>query len=328
MKRYIFAAIAVLMVLSLCILGAGASDEAWGTDGGFDSEIVSESVFEGHEATAEGGSVSDSEQAVSDVASGEASAQESAPGGESQFEETTAGIDAGELNEVISNSPTKTEAIINIADMFGISVSDAEALVNTLVAFGDEHFEESDNWLIIRNNIIEHPDLWTLIAIVALGFIALVAFLIRCIIRNALTQTNTKLKLKDIDEHEQETDRKLELVDTDNKEIINLLGGIKELLEGESAELKRENDDLKEILQLIKEAIANESAAVDSLKANSETSLKVTEESALQILQLLNIAMDRKVPITTKEARKLWYDDAVAKVKAKAGTSEGTERAE
>ena len=317
MKRYIFAAIAVLMVLSLCILGAGASDEALGTDGGFGSEIVSESVFEGQEETLEEGN-------DSDMASGE----ESAPGGESQSEEATTGINAGELNEVISNSPTKTEAIINIADMFGISVSDAEALVNTLVAFGDEHFEESDNWLIIRNNIMEHPDLWTVIAIVALGFIALVAFLIRCIIRNALTQTNTKLKLKDIDEHEQAVDGKLELVDTDNKEIINLLGGIKELLEGEYEELKRENDDLKEILELIKEAIANESAAVDSLKANSETSLKVTEESALQILQLLNIAMDRKVPITTKEARKLWYDDAVAKIKAKAGISDGGDKAE
>ncbi len=321
MKRYIFAAVAVLMILSLCILGAGASDEVSGTDGGFDSEIVSgsvsESVFEGQEATAEEGS-------GSDMASGEESIQDV----EAPSEEATAGIDAGELNDVISNSQSKTEAIINIADIFGISVSDAEALVNTLVAFGDEHFEESDTWLIIRNNIIEHPDLWTVIAIVALGFIALVAFLIRCIIRNALTQTNTKLKLKDIDEHEQATDRKLELVDTDNKEIINLLGGIKELLEGESAELKRENDDLKAILELIREAIASESAAVDSLKANSETSLKVTEESSLQILQLLNIAMNRKVPTVSEGARKVWYEDAVAKVKAKAGISDGAEKIE
>lgn len=317
MKRYIFAAVAVLMILSLCILGAGASDEASGTDGGFDSEIVSESVFEGQEATAEEGS-------GSDMAIGEESAQDSEP----LSEEATAGIDAGELNDVISNSQSKTEAIINIADIFGISVSDAEALVNTLVAFGDEHFEESDTWLVIRNNIIEHPDLWTVIAIVALGFIALVAFLIRCIIRNALTQTNTKLKLKDIDEHEQAVDGKLDLVDTDNKEIISLLGGIKELLEGESAELKRENEDLKAILELIREAIASESAAVDTLKANSETSLKVTEESSLQILQLLNIAMNRKVPTVSEGARKVWYEDAVAKVKAKAGISEGTEKSE
>ena len=324
MKRYIFAAIAVLMILSLCILGAGASDEASGTDGGFDSEIVSESVFEGQEATAEEGSVSDSEEAVSDMAIGEESAQDSEP----LSEEAIAGIDAEELNDVISNSQSKTEAIINIADIFGISVSDAEALVNTLVAFGDEHFEESDTWLVIRNNIIEHPDLWTVIAIAAMGFIALVAFLIRCIIRNALTQTNTKLKLKDIDEHEQAVDGKLELVDTDNKEIISLLGGIKELLEGESAELKRENEDLKALLELIREAIASESAAVDSLKANSETSLKVTEESSLQILQLLNIAMNRKVPTVSEGARKVWYEDAVAKVKAKAGISEGTEKSE
>ena len=304
MKKTLIAIIAVLVIVSIAVTVINVSaDDA--------------TVAEGDSAFGVMESFTESE-----------TAEELSAKIEESFEETDAGIDAGGLNDVISNSQSKTEAIINIADIFGISVSDAEALVNTLVAFGDEHFEESDTWMVIRNNIIEHPDLWTVIAIVALGFIALVAFLIRCIIRNALTQTNTKLKLKDIDEHEQAVDGKLELVDTDNKEIISLLGGIKELLEGESAELKRENEDLKALLELIREAIASESEAVDSLKANSETSLKVTEESSLQILQLLNIAMNRKVPTVSEGARKVWYEDAVAKVKAKAGISEGTEKSE
>ena len=299
MKKTLLAVVAalVLIAISVTIFNAGATDAESGT-------VLQTEVMTAESTTAE---------AVEETEA---------------IEETTAVLDAGEINNVISNSQSKTEAIVNIADMFGIPVSDAEALVNTLVALGDERFKESDTWLIIRNNIIEHPDLWTIIAIVSLGFIALVAFLIRCLIRNALTQTNTKLKLNDLDKHGKEMDGKLEVVDADNKEIISLLGGIKELLEGESAEIRRENEDLKARMEVIREAIADESAAVDSLKANSETSLNVTEESALQILQLLNIAMGRKVPTVTEGARKVWYDDAVAKIKAKAGISDDGEQTE
>ena len=99
------------------------------------------------------------------------------------------------------------------------------------------------------------------------------------------------------------------------------MGEIKEK-EAELDELKGENKELKELLQSIKELIEGESAAVDSLKANSETSLKVNEETALQIVQLLNIAMDRKVPIASAGARKLWYEDAITKIKEKAGMTE------
>ena len=299
MKKTLLAVVAalVLIAISVTIFNAGATD------------AESDTVLQTEVMTAE----STTAEAVEET---------------DAIEETTAVLDAGEINNVISNSQSKTEAIVNIADMFGIPVSDAEALVNTLVALGDERFKESDTWLIIRNNIIEHPDLWTIIAIVSLGFIALVAFLIRCLIRNALTQTNTKLKLNDLDKHGKEMDGKLEVVDADNKEIISLLGGIKELLEGESAETRRENEDLKARMEVIREAIADESAAVDSLKANSETSLNVTEESALQILQLLNIAMGRKVPTVTEGARRVWYDDAVAKIKAKAEISDDGEQTE
>lgn len=304
MKKTLIAIIAVLVIVSIAVTVINVSADDATVAGGDSAFGVMESFTESE------------------------TAEEISTKIEESFEETDTGIDAGELNQAISNSQSKTEAIINIADMFGIPVSDAEALVNTLVALGDERFEDSDTWLIIRNNIIEHPDLWTIIAIVSLGFLALVAFLIRCLIRNALTQTNTKLKLNDLDKHGKEVDGKLEVVDADNKEIISLLGGIKELLEGESAEIKRENEDLKARMEVIREAIADESAAVDSLKANSETSLNVAEESALQILQLLNIAMNRKVPTVSEGARKVWYDDAVAKVKAKAGISDGGEKTE
>lgn len=306
MKRYIFAAFAVLMILSLFVLSAGASESVSGIVEGLESESASDGVFEGSE-TVDGTVIETVTNAIESVT-------DSSP--------VIGEIDSQAVAELIDGVGSKYEAVLKLAGLFGISIEDAEALVDNIVVFGDEHFEESDMWLAIRADITAHPEKWTIIAILALGFMALMVFLIRSVIKNTLTQTNTKLKLADIDDHEATVIEKLKGLKDENASFKGSLDTVKELIEGEYIELKKENADLKELILTIRELIEGESAAVDSLKANSETSLKVTEESALQILQLLNIAMDRKVPIATKEARKLWYDDAVAKVKAKAGIAD------
>lgn len=220
-------------------------------------------------------------------------------------------IDDEAVSELIAGADSKIDAVIMIASLFGISVEDAETVIDNFIAFGDQHFEDSDLWASVKSDANAHPEKWVMIAFIVIGFMALIVFLIRCLIKNALTQTNTKLKLKDIDKHEEDTCLKLD-------EIKILLEEIKEK-EAELDELKGENKELKGLLQSIKELIDSESAMVDSLKANSETSLKVTEETALQIVQLLNIAMDRKVPIASAGARKLWFEDSVKKIKEKAG---------
>lgn len=293
----ILIAVLVLIAISVTILNVSATDETY------------EAVVEGtEESVVEGAETVD--ETVTEAPAVEDSAEESA------------NVDAEILMDAVSGAQSKTEAVLKIAELLGISVSDAEVLVNGFVAFGDEHFEESDMWLTIRDDIVTHPDKWTIIAIVALGFIALLVFLIRGLIKNTLTQTNTKLKLADINDHEIDVIERLKSLKDENAAFKSSLDTVKDLVEGEYIELKKENEELKELLETVRGLIEGESAAVDSLKANSETSLRVTEESALQILQLLNIAMDRKVPITTREARKLWYSDAVAKVKAKAGLLE------
>lgn len=220
-------------------------------------------------------------------------------------------LESQAVEDLINGSGSKMETIMAFAELFGISAEEAEAIVNNIIVFGDEHFEENDLWTALRSDILSNPDKWVIIVIIASAFIALIAFIIRCLIKNVLVQTNTKLKLKDIDEHETATCGKLD-------EIKILVEEIKEQ-KAELDEIKGENEELKGLLQNVKTLIEGESAAVDSLKANSETSLKVTEETALQIVQLLNIAMDRKVPIASAGARKLWYEDSIQKIKEKAG---------
>jgi hypothetical protein len=222
------------------------------------------------------------------------------------YSEEITEIDGEALVEIIEGSESKTQAVIKLAEMMGITVEDAEALIDKFITFGDEHFEDSDLWATLKADVETHPDKWIIIALVALAFVALVVFLIRSTVKNTLTQTNTKIKIGAIESH---------------------AAGVEAQVKENKAELdaiKAEADELREMLGTILELITIEREAVDSLKANSDTSLKVTEESAFQILQLLNIAMDRKVPIVNEAARKLWYQDAVAKVKARAGLTDQT----
>lgn len=223
-------------------------------------------------------------------------------------------IDDEAVSELIAGTGSKVEAVVLIAGLFGISVEEAETMVDNFIAFGDQHFEDSDIWAAVRADASKHPEKWVMYALILLVLAAVAGVIIRCLIKNAMTQTNNKLKFKEINEHEEETCLKLD-------EIKILLEEIKKK-EAELDELKGENKELKKLLQSIKELIEGESAAVDSLKANSETSLKVNAETALQIVQLLNIAMDRKVPIASAGARKLWYEDTITKIKEKAGMTE------
>lgn len=277
MKRIFIAAMAVMMVLCLFIVGAGAIESEIGAVESIASESATESEIEA------------SETAAADVIT----------------EVETADVEEI-VSSLIAGNESKAQAVIKLAGLMGITVEDAEALIDSFIAFGDAHFEESDLWATLKADVNEHPDKWIIIALCALGFLALIVILIRGSVKNTITQTNMKIKIASVETHAAGVEKQVE---EQKQQLI---------------EIKAEADELRAMLVSVIDILSTEAAAVDSLKANSETSLQVTEESALQILQLLNIAMDRKVPIASEKARKLWYEDAVAKVKAKAGIGEQT----
>ena len=283
MKRIIIAALAVILAMMFMTLLAGASETETAADVGAEAESAAESVFEGAEAE---------QESAADTGLVSEAFTES---------ESEAYIDGDILDDIISGSESKTQAVIKLAEAMGITVEDAEALIDKFITFGDEHFEDSDLWVSLKQDVSEHPDKWIIIAIVALAFVALIVFLIRSVIKNTLTQTNTKLRMLSIEEH---------------------AAGVKKQVEAykvELDEIKLEADEMRETLDTILEILIAESEAVGSLKSNSDTSLRLTEESAFQILQLLNIAMDRKVPVVTGETRKIWYENAVNKLREKTG---------
>ena len=285
MKRVLTITLTVFLLMSLFSLSAGAIEGNTGADADKMAEESTESVFEGSETVAEVESESTLDAIESET-----------------FAESY--IDEDILGELISGSESKTQAVIKLAGLMGIGVEDAEALIDKFITFGDEHFEDSDLWSALKQDVNEHPDKWIIIALVALAFVALVVFLIRSAIKNTLTQTNTKLRMASIEEHAKGVEKQ------------------GEDLKVQFTALKEEADEMRETLDTVLQLLMSEAEAVGSLKSNSDTSLKLSEESAFQILQLLNIAMDRKVPTVTPEARKLWYDNSVAKLKKVAGVTD------
>lgn len=284
MKRILTVVLTVILALVLFSLSAGAIEG--NTEADTDT-VVKESAESDFEAS----------EAVSDSVLEGVETEENAS-------ESEIYIDGEALDELISGSESKTQAVIKLAEAMGITVEDAEALIDKFITFGDKHFEDSDLWSTLKQDVNEHPDKWIIIALVALAFVALVVFLIRSAIKNTLTQTNTKLRMAAIEEHAAGVEKQ------------------GEDLKVQFTALKEEADEMRETLDTVLQLLMSEAEAVGSLKSNSDTSLKLSEESAFQILQLLNIAMDRKVPTVTPEARKLWYDNSVAKLKKVAGVTD------
>lgn len=230
-----------------------------------------------------------------------------------------------DIAAIIGGADNKLEAIVGLAGAMGITLEEAEAILNKMVALGDEHLAESDIWMEIKASILNNPETWTIVVLVALMLVALAVFLIRGQIKNTSAQAATKANIIDIKKNEAEMRTAMSSATTK----LNAIGREHESIKFQMDEIYQMAEDM---LKNVEESKATEEkicemaalmlSAVDLLKANSETSLNVNREQALQTVQLLNIAMGRQMPRVSETTRKVWYEDAVAKIKESATVSE------
>lgn len=209
-----------------------------------------------------------------------------------------------DINEDMSFS----ELVLAIADKFGVSVEEAEKMVGSIREIGDKYLSDSDLWDEVTADMDANPARWTLIGLMAALIIFLIGLLIKRVISDATTLSRLKMSVTDI--------RRGLLGDEEGGEqgdasICTLIKEKNMQIE----QLKIDNASLIEIVDELKKSTEVLGETIHKVESNSDTSLKITEESALQILQLLNLALDRKVPVTTKEARALWYSATQNKIK-------------
>ena len=109
-----------------------------------------------------------------------------------------------DIAAIIGGAESRMDAIVKIAGTMGITLDEAEALLDKMVSLGDEHFGESDLWGKIRASIEEDPEAWTVVALVILMLVALTIFIIRGLIKNTSAQAATKANIIDIKKNEAE----------------------------------------------------------------------------------------------------------------------------
>ena len=276
MKKYIFIILAVVFAVTFTILPAAATE----TD--FDTIVELETIAEGEE--------------VSFVA-------------DTSVEEITV-MDESEIESfaVIDGSMSLSEVILAIAERCGISVEEAEKMVTDIRVIGDRYLGGNDLWLRVTEDMEEHPAKWTLFGVLILIVLFLIGVLIKRVISDAVSTQRMKVALERIDEaingdEKDENGRALSI-----RAMINEKNGHIDLLEKENGELKAKTEELTQVIDTLKTAIGK-------VEVNSDTSLKLTEETMLRVIQLINIAMDRKIPLTSKEFRDLWYTHTQGKIK-------------
>ena len=217
---------------------------------------------------------------------------------------------------VIDEGATLSEVILDLANRYGISVTEAEELVKTIKSVGDRYFGESDIWEMVVEDMGANPAKWTLIALVFLLLLALIGVLIKRVLNDAITAQRMKIAIENLDkalngDEKDENGKALSI-----RAMIGEKNGQIEKLEKENSAQREEIGSLKLKAEELAGVIAGLNNAITKIESNSDTSLKITEESALQLIQLINIALDRKVPITSKEARQIWYEHTQSKIKS------------
>jgi hypothetical protein len=296
MKK-IFIFLITLVVCMAAILPTGATETYMGTDESTEILMGTESEISG---VIETETAAETESAVTEITETET--------------EDVAGL--------ISGAGSRLEAIVAIAGAMGITLDEAEQVLDKMIAIGDEHFAENDRWGSIRADMLEHPETWIIVILVILMFLALITFLIRSLIKQTGTQASIKANVADIKKNEEAIGKLGEVL---IKHVTEVLARI-DTIEIENSELR---DALALQSELIINAVSDVLSAVNggveqisNIERNSETSVKVNEEQALHTIQLLNIAMGRQLPNVSGATRKLWYEDAVNKIKAAAGKTE------
>ena len=300
MKKIFYYIIAVVTVMCLAIVPAVATEAE--TEAITEGEIV-------ETATEAIGAVTETEQ-VSEIDT--ETETETEADTESETETT-------DIVAILGDADSRLDAIVKLAGTMGITLEEAEALLDKMVAIGDEHFGEHDFWLNIRESIENNPDTWTIAILTVLMLLALVIFLIRGLIKNTTAQATNKMNIEDIKRTEAVNAQRL------TEQSVKLSG-----IENEHADIKAEIAEINAKCELTQRAtdIALSKVediltkAVDMLdkvkviERNSANALKVNVEQALETVELLNIAMGRKLPTVTEATRKVWRDNAVAKIKA------------
>lgn len=213
---------------------------------------------------------------------------------------------ASEIVDIIEASGTKAEAIVALAEKMGISIEDAEKLVDSMIEVGDKYLGDTKWWVGFKSTVESDMQFWILVVLIALVALALLSYSLTMHIKFSSPMKRLDYSMNSehglantvkasCDENSQTLGEMKELYKTalENKAIYE-----KELLD-KDGEILRCNE---QIVQL-KEARIKESK--DMLIA------------AACNLRMLKLVIDRTaMPITDKATIDLFYANGMKAIEA------------
>lgn len=218
-------------------------------------------------------------------------------------EETTVPVGiSSDVVEVIENSGSKGEAIITLAEKLGITVDEAETIINAVIEVGDEYAGDSAWWISFKSNVEEDIQFWavTIVFVVAAGAIGGTGFVLfgktNPTMKKAMWGMSEAMKINN------------EIKDENSQ----TLGEMKAVFE-ESA---REKAAFEKIIEEKEEKIIAMQSKIDGLEEAAKAERTNMVKAEIYNLRMLKLICDRTaMPLTDKATIDLFYAKGIESLK-------------
>ena len=225
---------------------------------------------------------------------------------ENEAVETEVHIDeevASEIENIIANAESKSDAIISVSEKLGVTVKDAEEIVDSFIAAGDKYFGDDPHWEELKKNIFENKNFWITVVLCILSGLTIfgMIFVFVAKVIPAINKSNFG------------TSEMFKLSSGMKEANSQTLGKIEEL----AAKVAEKDEAYNKLLAEKEEHIEKLVERIAEMKAAAEKerrSMVLAESYNLQILKL--ICSRTALPLADKAAIDLWYTKAMESLKS------------
>lgn len=203
--------------------------------------------------------------------------------------------EASAVIDIIENSGSKAEAIIALAEELGITVEEAEQLINAVLMVGDKYLGESEIWVKFSKFVTEDIKFWTLVVVLGVASISMV---IMIIMMAAKVNPNTR-----------KTRKNSEQTVKFNEEIAYEISQTLEKMQNMFIETIQKNTEFKEVINSKEEKIT-------ALETEYSQKSKDMLISGVYVLRMLKLICDRTaMPLADKSIIDVFYAKGVEALK-------------
>ena len=236
---------------------------------------------------------------------------------EAASEEIVTSVPSGEIAEdildIVENADTKDQAILKIAEKLGITSAQAEDLIDSVIALGDEYLGDSSFWLSLKTNIQENMQFWVT-ALVC--FIAVVAIIIGAVVLLAKTNPALRKALRAVADALKITKESAATNSHTLGNIDRIIKEVKEQFEVFLKETAEKEDALRSTIEEKDTYIAELVERMVAVEELNEAERKQMLSAFANNLRILKLICDRTpLPVSDKATIDLWCAKATQDLK-------------